>query len=171
MGLKLMLEEAVGRYGEKTTIVSGDRRLSYADLDEESNKVANALIKLGVDKGDRVAMLLSNSPEFVTTYFGIIKSGAIAVPLDTKYKVDELASLFDDSLPKVLVAESPALEPLIPVLARFKSIKHVIDLSSKYDGQFPSFQEIMAASSAQRIVSPGTPGPAKNCVEGLTIQA
>ena len=151
MSLKRMLEEAAGRYGRKTAIVSGDLRLSYVDLDEASNKVANALIKMGVDEGDRVAMLASNSPDFVITYFGIVKTGAIAVPLDTKYKVDELASLFDDFLPKVLVTESPTLEPLIPVLSRFKSIKHVIELSAKYEGQFLSYREIMASSSAERI--------------------
>ncbi len=151
MSLKLMLEGAVKRYKGKAAIVLGDCRLSYADLDEASNKVANALIKMGVNKGDRVAMLLSNSPEFVITYFGIVKTGAIAVPLDTQYKFDELASLFDNSLPKVLVAESPTLEPLIPVLSRFQSIKHVIDLSSKYEGQFSSYREIIAGSSAQSI--------------------
>lgn len=151
MSLKLMLEEAVGRYGKKTAIVLGDRRLSYAGLEEASNKVANALIKMGVNKGDRVAMLLSNSPEFVTTFLGIVKAGAIAVPLDTKYKVNELASLFDDSLPKVLVSESPTLEPLIPVLSGFKSIKHVINLSSDYEGQFISYHKIMTASSGRRV--------------------
>lgn len=98
--------------------------------------VAKCCLRIGLNKGDRVAMLLSNSLEFVITYFGIVKTGAVAVPLDTKYKVDELASLFADCLPKVLVAESPTLEPSIPVLSTFKSIKHVIDLSSKYDGQF-----------------------------------
>ncbi len=151
MGLKLMLEEVVGRYKGKTAIVLGDHSLSYADLDEASNKVANAFIKMGVNKGDRVAMLLSNSIEFVITCFGIVKTGAIAVPLDIKYKVGELASLFNDCLPKVLVSESPTLEPLVPLLSSFKSIKHVIDLSSKYEGQFLSYREIMAASSAQRI--------------------
>ncbi len=154
--LKLMLEETVGRYGGKTAIVLGDRRLSYAELDEASNKIANTLIRMGVNKGDRVAMLLSNSPEFVIIYFGIVKAGSIAVPLDTKYKVDELAPLFDNCQPKVLVAESPTLEPLVPLLPRFKSIKYVIDLGSKYKGQFLSYQEIMAASSAKRIeVEPG----------------
>jgi len=151
MNLKLMLEEAAQRYKGKTAIVSGDRRLSYADLDEASNKVANTLIELGVDKGDRVAVLLDNSPDFIITYFGIVKTGAIAVPLDTKYKVDELASLFNDCLPKVLVADSPALEPLIPVLSRFSSIRHVIDLSSNDEGQFLSYEEIMRAGSPQRI--------------------
>ncbi len=151
MNLKVMLEKTAKRYGEKTAIALGDRRLSYAELDEASNKVANALIKMGVSKGDRVAMLLPNSLEFVVIYFGIIKIGAIAVPLDTKYKVGELASLFGDSQPKVLVTESPLLEPLVPVLPRFKYIEHVIDLGSKYGGRVLSYQEIMATRSARQV--------------------
>jgi len=119
MNLKLMLEETARRYGGKTAIVLGDRRLSYAELDEASNKVANALLKMGVSKGDRVAMLLPNSPEFVTIYFGVVKTGGIAVPLDTRYKVDELASLSGNCQPKVMVTESPFLEPLVPALPRF----------------------------------------------------
>ena len=107
MSLKQLLEKAVGRYGGNTAIVLGDRGLSYAELDEASNKVANSLIRMGVNKGDRVAMLLPNSPEFATIYFGIVKTGSIAVPLGTGYNVDELASLFDNCQPKVLVAESP----------------------------------------------------------------
>ncbi len=151
MNLKLMLEESAGRYAGKTAIVLDSRRLSYTELDEASNKVANALIRMGVNKGDRVAMLLSNSPEFVIIFWGIVKVGSIAVPLDAKYKVDELASLFNNCQPKVLVAESSALEPLVPTLPRFKSIKHVIDLGSKYKGQFLSYREIMATSLVQRI--------------------
>ena len=151
MNLKAMLEAAAKHYGGKTAIALGDRRLSYAELDEASNKVANALLKMGVSKGNRVAMLLSNSPEFVVIYFGIIKISAIAVPLDTKYKVGELASLFDDSRPKVMVTESPFLEPLVPILPRFNYIEHVIDLGSKYEGRFLSYQEIMATGSAQKV--------------------
>jgi long-chain acyl-CoA synthetase len=151
MNLKAMLEEAAKHYGGKTAIALGDRRLSYAELDEASNKIANALIKIGVSKGDRVAMLLPNSLEFVITYFGVVKFGAIAVSLDTKYKVNELASLFDDSQPRVLVTESPFLEPLVPVLPRFNYIEHVIDLSSKPRGQFLNYQEIIATSSTQKV--------------------
>jgi len=151
MNLKAMLEAAAKHYGGKTAIALGDRRLSYAELDEASNKVANALMKMGVSKGDRVAMLLPNSPEFVVIYFGITKIGAVAIPLDTKYKVGELASLFDDSRPKVMVTESPFLEPLVPILPRFNYIEHVIDLGSKYEGRFLSYQEIMATGSARKV--------------------
>jgi len=106
---------------------------------------------MGVEKGDRVAMLLPNSPDFVAIYFGIVKSGGIAVPLDTRYKVEELASLCDDCRPKVLVTESAFLEPLIPALPRFTYIEHVIELGAGYEGQFLSYREIMATSSAHRV--------------------
>jgi len=151
MNLKLMLEETVRQYGDKTAIVSGDRRLTYAELDEASNKVANTLLSMGLNKGDRVAMLLSNSPEFVSVYFGTVKAGGIAVPLDIKYKVDELACLFGNCQPKVMVAESPILEPLVPTLPRFTSLKHVIGVGAKSEGQFLSYQEIMATGSSNRV--------------------
>ncbi len=151
MNLKQMLGKIAERYGQKTAIALGERRLSYAELEESSNKVANALIKLGLNKGDRVAILLSNSPEFVVIYFGVVKTGGIAVLLDTKYKISELASLFDDCQPKVLVTESPFLEPLVSVLPRFKSIKQVINLSPNYEDQFVSFSKIMATGLVQRV--------------------
>ncbi len=151
MNLRLMLEQTVNKYPNKTAIVMGERRLSYAELDEASNKVANALIKMGVRKGDRVVILSPNSPEFVTTYFGVIKAGGIAVPLDIRYKVEELVSLFDSCQPKVLVAESGLLEPLVSALSRFGSVEHIIDLGSSY-------QEIMATSSAQKVEVALEPG-------------
>ncbi len=151
MNLRLMLEEAAAKYGRKTAIVSERGELSYDDLDKASNRIANTLMKLEVEKGDRVAMLLNNSPEFVIIYFGIVKIGAIAVPLDTKYKIDELTSLLADCLPKVLIIESPMLESLLPVLPKFQFIRHVINLDSNYGDRFLSYPEMIATSPAKRI--------------------
>ena len=151
MNLISILENSVKQYATKTALVLGEHRVSYTELDESSNRVANALIKTGVRKGDPVAMILTNSPEFAAVYFGIIKAGGIAVPLDPRYKADELASIFDNCKPKVLVAESPFLESLLPALPRFGSIEHVIDMGSDSGGQFLSYQEIMATSSAERV--------------------
>jgi long-chain acyl-CoA synthetase len=151
MNLKLMLDEAVKRFGKKTAVAMGDSRLSYARLDEASNKIANALIGMGVGRGDRVAMLLSNSPAFATIYFGVVKIGGIAVPLDTKYKPAELASLFDDSQPRVLVAESPLLKPIAPSLPGFKYITHVIKVGAEGEGQSLSYEQIMATGSAEPV--------------------
>jgi long-chain acyl-CoA synthetase len=158
MNLKLMLDEAVRRYGKKTAVAMGDSRLSYAQLDETSNKMANALIGVGVGRGDRVAMLMSNSPEFASTYLGVVKIGGIAVPLDTKYKPAELASLFDDSQPMVLVVESPLLKPIAQSLPEFKSIAHVIEVDAEGEGQFISYEQIMATGSAEPVAVEVAPG-------------
>lgn len=151
MSLKSMLEQSAERFSDKAAIISGERRLSYAGLNEASNRVANAFIKMGVKKGDRVAMLLTNSPECIIIYFGIIKAGAIAVPLDANYKIDELTSIFDDCLPKLLVTENATLESLIPFLSRFSSIRHLVDLNSSHQGKAISYEELVAESPAQRI--------------------
>jgi long-chain acyl-CoA synthetase len=151
MNLKAMLEESARQYGGKTAVALGDFRLSYTELDEASNRVANTLLEAGVSKGDRVAILLPNSPRYAVIYFGIVKIGAIAVPLDTKYKIRELASLFNHCQPRVLVVESPYLEPLIPVLPGFRYIESVINLSGEGSEQFLSYQAIMSSGSAQRV--------------------
>lgn len=145
-----MLERTAVQFAGKTAIVMGERRVSYAELEEASNRVANALIKMGIKKGDRVATIQANSPEFVTVFFGIMKAGGIAVLLDSRYIIEELANLFNDCQPKVLVAKSHALETIIPALPRFNYIKNVIDVDSKYTGQFPSYQEIIETNPAQR---------------------
>jgi len=149
--LKQMLEAAAERYASNTAIICGERHFSYAELDEAANRLANAFMAMGIRKCDRIAMLMTNSPEFVSTYFGTIKAGATPVPLDVRYKVDELALVLDNCQPKVLVAESDLLKPVIPVLSRFETIEQVIDLDGRCEGKFPSYAEIMASSSAEKV--------------------
>lgn len=149
--LKQMLEKAAEIFADRTAIICGERRASYAELDEASNRVANAFITMGVGKGDRIAMLMANSPEFVIIYFGAIKAGAIPVPLDVRYKVGELALILDNCQPKILVAEGELLEPLVPVLSRFKYIKQAIDLEAKFGSKFPGYGEILANSPISRV--------------------
>jgi long-chain acyl-CoA synthetase len=146
MDLKVMLEKAVEKYGDKAAIVMGERRVSFRKIDEVSNQVANALIEMGLQKGDRVATLQASNPEFVTIFFGIAKAGGIAVPLDSRYVPDELKSLFDDCQPKILVAEDPPLESLLPALSRFGPIEHVIVFAPQEGKIFTNYEEIIKTS-------------------------
>lgn len=178
MNLKLMLERATERFAGKTAIVMGERRVTYNELEEAANRVANALIKLGVSRGDRVATIQSSNPEFVTVFFGIIKAGGIAVPLDARYTSDELAGIFANCRPRVLVAESPALDSLLPALPRFDSIRKVVTFNPDDEGQFTSYQQIIASNPASRVdvaIAPDdiavisyTGGPTRN-PHGVTL--
>lgn len=157
INLKLMLDKTVKQYGEKTAVAMGERRVTYAELDEASNKVANALLALRVKKGDRVAMLLSNRPEFVSVYFGIVKSGGIPVPMDTRYKVEEATNVLVSCRPRVLVVESLLLEPLVPALPRFDFVERVITVGPTVHSQFLSYEHIIASGPAQKPQVPLTP--------------
>lgn len=148
MNLNALLKNVALRYGDKPAIIDGTRRLSYANLEEQSNRFANALSGLGVRRGDRVAMLLGNSPEFIVAFFGTVKIGAIAVPMDSKYKLAEVKALFADCRPRVLLTESPAVEPLVAAMPGFDHLEKVIDLSPRPSGQFLSFSQLLSDSTA-----------------------
>jgi long-chain acyl-CoA synthetase len=144
MNLKSLLDNSARRFGEKTAIVMGERRVTYAQLDEDANRVAHALINLGLKKGERVATLQASNPEFVTIFFGIMKAGGIAVPLDSRYVADELAVLFEDCRPRVLVVENPPLTSLLPDMKRFKTIEHVITFDPAFAGKYIDYAKILA---------------------------
>ncbi len=77
--------------------------ISWAVFNEKANRFANALIKLGVGKGDKVAVLLMNCLEWLPIYFGVLKTGAMAVPLNFRYSSDEIKYCIDLSEADMLV--------------------------------------------------------------------
>jgi len=154
MHLRTILDDLVERYGQKTAIISGEQSLSYSEIQECSNKLANKLVSLGISKGDRIAIVLPNNLEYPVIYFGIAAIGAIAVPLDIKYRYMEFKSVFNNCHPKILISCSPYLEPLLPVLNEFESIEHAIDVSNEVGGQTISYQEIMDTGSSLPINTP-----------------
>jgi long-chain acyl-CoA synthetase len=80
--------------------------MSAARLERSSNAFAAALVEMGVERGDRVALLLPNCPQFLVAEFGAWKAGAILAPLDPSYTADELRELLTSIAPKVLVTLS-----------------------------------------------------------------
>ena len=66
--------------GDKTAVICGERRLTYADIAAQVNRLGNALLRLGVQAEQRVLLVLPDIPEFAAAYFGAMKIGAVAVP-------------------------------------------------------------------------------------------
>ena len=71
------------------------REMTWRVFDEKANRIANLLIRRGIKKGDKVAILLMNCLEWLPIYFGILKSGAIAVPLNFRYTAEEIKYCLD----------------------------------------------------------------------------
>src|SRR4029078_7927791 len=76
------LRRAARLYPEKTAVVDGPRRFSYARFQERANQLSHALLALGIEKGDRVCILSPNSHFFLESYYGVSQIGAIIVPLN-----------------------------------------------------------------------------------------
>ncbi|MDF1554577.1 MAG: long-chain-fatty-acid--CoA ligase [Deferrisomatales bacterium] len=89
---------------DRAAIVFEGKRLSFAQLADRVNRLANALLESGVEKGDRVAILQVNCPEFVEIYFATAKVGGICVPLNFRAKQEELTHTLNSSEAKILCA-------------------------------------------------------------------
>ncbi|WP_173918321.1 fatty acid--CoA ligase [Halobacillus sp. Marseille-Q1614] len=105
--LKSMFEQTVSKYPEKEALI--DLRLgtrwTYRQWDEEVNKLANALLTQGVDKGDRVSTVLFNTAEFSTALFACMKIGAVFNPINFRLTSQEIDYILKDAEPKVVIFE------------------------------------------------------------------
>src|SRR5262245_7452736 len=116
----------IGR-GSHVAIECGDERLTYEEVQESVNRVGSALRRLGVRPEERVLMLMLDGPEFVYTFFGAIKIGAIPIPLNTLWKRADYEYVIRDSRAAVVVVSSPLLSNIddIPHDAR-RSVRHIV---------------------------------------------
>ncbi|MDV7354625.1 long-chain fatty acid--CoA ligase [Rhodococcus oxybenzonivorans] len=97
LNLSVLLEDSARRFPDRDALILGDERMSYADLDAQSDQVAHLLVSAGVEPGDTVALSCPNIPQFPVVYYGILKAGAVVVPLNVLLKEREIAYHLADS--------------------------------------------------------------------------
>jgi long-chain acyl-CoA synthetase len=97
LNLSVLLEDSARNYSERVAVVLGDQRLTYAQVDAAANQVANMLVSRGIQPGDKVALSCPNLPYFPVVYYGILKAGAVVVPLNVLLKGREVAYHLKDS--------------------------------------------------------------------------
>jgi benzoate-CoA ligase len=165
--------------GRKSNIAieCGNERVTYEQLLERSNRVGNALRELDVRMEERVAILLPDSPEFLYSFFGIIKIGAVAVPLNTYLRPQEYEYLLNDARARVLLVHDSLL-PLLGSLprARFPYLQRVVVVGGN-DSAHLRFEQVTEAASSQLVAAPtskddaafwlyssGSTGTAKACI-------
>ncbi|MPZ96880.1 MAG: AMP-binding protein [Propionibacteriales bacterium] len=97
LNLAALLEDSARKIPDRDAVVLGDTRLPYRAVDAAANQVANLLVARGIEPGDKVALLCPNLPYFPIVYYGILKAGAVVVPLNVLLKGREIAYHLDDS--------------------------------------------------------------------------
>ncbi len=108
------LDEPAGWHPQRVAILGEPRQITYGELAALANRAGNALLELGVARGDRVLIALPDSPEFIAAFFGAAKIGAVAVPVNPFARTADYIHYLENSEPRVAIVHSEALEEFLP---------------------------------------------------------
>jgi len=111
---------------EKIAMYFLDRKVTYRELSFASDRFGQGLKNLGVKRDDRLAIFLSNCPEFVIAYFGIIKAGATVVPINNMFRQEETEFVLKDAEVTLVVTSLAYLDIIRPIKERLKNLKYLI---------------------------------------------
>jgi long-chain acyl-CoA synthetase len=164
---------AVDRAPDHTALAYFDGRLTYRETDELSDSLAGHLAAGGIERGDRVAIMLQNTPHFVLALLGAWKAGATVVPLNPMYKSAEVAHVLDDADVSALICSDRAWEAYLRESAAASPVRTVLtacelDLQTRGDARVLGFERLPQARDADDLVAVarrGLPAPAQR---GLT---
>ena len=110
ISLPQLLDESIAKYPNHTAMTFFGKTFSYKELNNTIQKVAKALSKNGVGKGDRVAIMLPNCPQYPMSFYSILTCGAIVVQVNPMYKASELIHILNDSGAKIIIV----MDQLLP---------------------------------------------------------
>ncbi len=142
------LEQAARDYANNTALIFKPRamkgaldgltsgKMTYSTLNELSDRLAGALAKLGVKKGDRVVIFMPNSPQFVVAYYGILKTGGVVVATNPLYAPREMENQFNDCGAELILATSNFYARVKQVESKTKIKKVVVSHIREYMGGF-----------------------------------
>src|SRR5436190_11699303 len=155
--------------GAKIAIECGDERVTYAQLQERVNRFGSALkSKFGVQRGERVALLLLDGPAFFYAFFGAIKIGAVPIPTNTLWRAADYKYLLNDSAARVLII-SEQLRAEFEKIPReqIPALEHVItDVGAVLEAGRPGLEPEGTGRDdpAFWLYSSGSTGSPKGCV-------
>jgi len=140
------LQKKIGEFPENIAIQFGNYQINYAKLNEIINKLANSLIQLGINKGDRIVILLPNLPHFVFSYYAILKVGAVVVPINTLWNEDEIKQCLQDIAPSAVIIWENLYKKYPTLCNEYKNVLVLGKNNNRWDY---SLIELIAASSEE----------------------
>ncbi|MEO6567089.1 MAG: acyl-CoA synthetase [Casimicrobiaceae bacterium] len=123
-----LLARTASIWPERVAIIHGDRRTTWRECDERSRRLASALERRGVGRGDTVAAMLANTPEMIEAHFGVPMLGAVLNTLNTRLDAEALAFMLDHGEARVLLTDTEFSPVMKAALARVKRRPLVIDV-------------------------------------------
>lgn len=112
-------------------MIAGDRQTTYAAYDAAANRFAHLLADAGIGKGDRIATVLFNCPEYGITHFGNARAGSVLVHISPMYAAPEIARIVERTRPRLLVIDRDVAEKIEQVRDRLTSVERIIVVGSE----------------------------------------
>jgi len=165
----LLGQDALARHGARTALVCGERALTYAELAAETARAASALRTLGVRPGERVLLLLRDTPEFAAAWLGTVRAGAVAIGLNSKLAETDYRHIVTDSDARLLIADESLQQVLGPLAGELAAARRLVPLGDWLKlaaGAAPqaSVHEAQPEDPAFWLYSSGTTGRPKGIV-------
>jgi long-chain acyl-CoA synthetase len=126
MNLAQMVTDSAEGYPGKPALVFQGRSISYEDLDELVDRTAAALTGLGMVRGDRVAMVAGNVPEFVSCFYGVLRAGGVVCPLNVQLTPEEVGYILADAGAKIVIAEAATAPTVLAVRDRLADLETIL---------------------------------------------
>ncbi|WP_088069555.1 long-chain-fatty-acid--CoA ligase [Gottfriedia luciferensis] len=143
MNIYEMVKEVANNKSKNIVYIYNGNKTNYEELISSSENLAQSLIEQNIKKGDKIALLLGNSPEFVQTYLAILKLGAIVIPLNPALTESEISYIFKDSSTKLVISTSEQKEKLKNVIEKTSKISMIlIDEIQQKENNNPQLKEI-----------------------------
>jgi acyl-CoA synthetase (AMP-forming)/AMP-acid ligase II len=153
-----LFESVVDVIPDKLALVCGDRRLTYAQLDERSNRLANHLLAAGIRPGDHVAIHLYNGTEYVEALLAAFKIRAVPINVNYRYVTGELHALFHDADIAALIHEGELSPRVVEAIVGVPTLRHVVTVGSPPEAGRPAgavdYDEATAEASPDRAFAP-----------------
>ncbi|MFF0223296.1 AMP-binding protein [Streptomyces sp. NPDC004629] len=179
--LRRLVEDRAERYADATFLRFGSMDLSYGEIDSLADRAAQGLIADGIGRGDAVAIMMRNSPDWLAVWFGAIKIGAMIVPVNVALRGDGLVHVLNDSRAALVVVDADLLPQLQTVLRELAHVRRVVvreaggrtghgtghtDIREFLDRPSirPPVLDLRSKDPATILYTSGTTGPAKGCL-------
>ena len=178
MNVGYLLINSANKFPKRTVVISEEGRSSFEEFNQRTNRLANAMLRAGLKKGDRVAILFFNNAHFAETYFAAIKAGLVATPVNFRLAVPEILYILNNSQSKILFYDPEFEARFAGIQERLETVQFFVsphngnsipaatyeDFISSGEGSSSSLPHVCEDDPCQLMYTSGTTGRPKGVI-------
>jgi len=167
--------------GQKVAVLYAERKVTYAEIYDSVNRLGNALLSLGIRKGDPVVLRIANRPEFIVAALAIHKIGAVPIPTMMLLKEKTLVKIANASQAQLMIVDADLLDEVEKGKTSYETLKQFIVIGDSGSGTYHSYQDLLEKNKKELDPVPvdrdelgilfftgGTTGEPKGCMHPVT---